>query len=171
MSDSVLGPMFMSAREIVNTYRLGDAKLPQQTLSVKESLLKVKAALAEGPSKERWEGQSAGVAASIRSQGYSWSSPVVINHDSPHGPAVMNGHHRLAYMYENHPDEPIPLNHYSAVVAPVEQAAVNSRQARRFRQVLETRGEAALPDSGFPGWRSRPHLVEEHARWSASQGV
>jgi hypothetical protein len=72
-------------------------------------------------------------------------------------------------MYENHPDDLLPLYHHSEAVNPAEQEAKNNRHARRFRQVLETRGDSGLPDAGFPGWRSKPHLTAEWEKWKSSR--
>jgi hypothetical protein len=170
-ADHVLGPMFMTARDLVNSYRLGDAKSPKQTIESKESLLAMKASSAEGPSRENWPGASRGVAASIRENGYDWDRrPVVISHDSPHGAALMNGHHRVAYMYFNHPDEHIPVKHYTREVAPSEREAMDRNEAARFRQVLDTHGDRELYTKGFPGWLGKKHLAAAHEQWNAETG-
>lgn len=112
--------MFATAKEIIKTHHLGDMDWE----SSKHELLKEKLENAdafpgmnyhdvegidEGPADERQSGHFGGLTERIKEGGYDWSKPVDIR---AHGEAstLYNGHHRIAVMRRDRPDEFLPLN-------------------------------------------------------------
>lgn len=114
--------MFATAKEIIRTHHLGDMDWLQGT---KRELLSEKLEEADarpgmsydeepeeqanGPADERQSGVFGGLTQRIKEGGYDWSKPVDIR---AHGEAstLFNGHHRVAVMRRDRPDEFLPLN-------------------------------------------------------------
>jgi hypothetical protein len=112
--------MFATAKEIIKTHHLGD--MDEQ--STKRELLHEKLENADsypgmnydeepeeqasGPADERQSGQFGGLTQRIKEGGYDWSKPVRIR---AHGEAstLYNGHHRVAVMRRDRPDEFLPI--------------------------------------------------------------
>jgi hypothetical protein len=117
--------MFATAPEIINTHELED------TYSTVDELLEAKQEEAdarpgvgydipEGFTKEpedtRQSGWFGGLTQRIKSNGYDWSKPVETEVTSTSYPVpgsgamVINGHHRLAVMHRDRPEEFLPLD-------------------------------------------------------------
>jgi hypothetical protein len=112
--------MFATAKEIIKTHHLGD--MDEQ--STKRELIHEKLENADsypgmgydeepeeqanGPADERQSGQFGGLTQRIREGGYDWSKPVRIR---AHGEAstLLNGHHRVAVMRRDRPEEFLPI--------------------------------------------------------------
>jgi len=112
--------MFATAKEIIKTHHLGD--MDEQ--STKRELIHEKLENAdafpgmnyhdvdgvdEGPADERQSGQFGGLTQRIKEGGYDWSKPVQVR---AHGEAstLYNGHHRVAVMRRDRPDEFLPIS-------------------------------------------------------------
>jgi hypothetical protein len=140
-------PLFMSAREILSTHHLLEdigalygtpfrKKIIEQ--KTEESIHSPHRAIGT----DLGSGRGGGLADSITKNGYDWSRPIPlavkgIDHsNSAHiqdlqpkmTPMVVNGHHRLAYMWTFHPDEPIPVDiaNHNHVFLPREDSVINN---------------------------------------------
>jgi hypothetical protein len=87
-------------------------------------------------------GRGVNLGDSITKNGYDWSKPIPLavkginmsnsanmnDHWNKSTPLVVNGHHRLAYMWTFHPDEPIPVDvaNYNHIFLPKEDDAINN---------------------------------------------
>lgn len=118
-------PLFASAHELVHGTTLGDmttdhmppwanknSPTDEHVLAGKETLLHFK--FSESMLDERHSERvpSAGLGKKITEGGYDWKSPIVIGidqNDSKNPITVLNGHHRIAVMYQHAPHEPIPI--------------------------------------------------------------
>jgi hypothetical protein len=119
-------PMFAAPHEVVESHQLADGHswadidgalrgkhFPEQSASEKARVLKYKAEDAEDPRGTHQGTGDVVLHREIRRRGFDWSSPVEVTHQwNQHvqpTPAVVDGHHRLAYMLKHHPDHQIPL--------------------------------------------------------------
>lgn len=107
-------PMFLTPREIVKHYdlgdvplyvpdvphtkRLGDPKSPER-IDAEETTLR----------KKNLEAERSGLAADIEHHGVK--EAVAIGYNSRYAPMLEEGHHRVAAALDYHPDTPIPVNH------------------------------------------------------------
>lgn len=91
-------PAALTAHQIVSRYDLGD--LHEDEGHYGESEHNFLRRRFESPTGQR-------LAKSIGSKGYDPKKPIEIYEDR----MVNDGHHRLAVMYFNHPNTPIPLTH------------------------------------------------------------
>jgi hypothetical protein len=113
--------MFATANEIIKTHNLGDAAFEgltkSQLLSEKLDNADAREGMsyeeeldeqASGPAAERHSGMYGGLTARIKKGGYDWSKPVDIR---AHGDAstLYDGHHRVAVMQRDRPDEFLPI--------------------------------------------------------------
>ena len=139
-------PLFMSAREILSTHHLLEdtgalydtpwrnsiiARKTEETLNEDKHLI----------GTDLGSGRGGGLADSITKNGYDWSRPIplavrgidhsnsahIADRQNKFAPMVVNGHHRLAYMWTFHPDEPMPVDiaNYNHIFLPGEDKLIN----------------------------------------------
>jgi hypothetical protein len=138
-------PLFMSAREILTTHNLHDdiGAIYGSTES-KGQIIRQKTMNTVTPNPDTridlGSGRGTNLGDSITKNGYDWSKPIPLavkgvdlsgspNHrdlQKKFSPMVVNGHHRLAYMWTFHPDEPIPVDiaNYNHIFLPKEDYAI-----------------------------------------------
>lgn len=107
-------PMFMTAREIAEHCKMGDWKTERIGAKVPEDVLWHKYDNAWMPQAgEKPSGWHGGLGESIHNVGYNWEKPVhigLINEDGEFEPKLIEGHHRVAVMYHDRPDEQMPVS-------------------------------------------------------------
>lgn len=138
-------PLFMSAREILTTHNLLEdhaGRTGLDPVSYKAMLIARKTKETFGSTTHVNEGTGTGenLADSITKNGYDWSKPLPLtvkglNYEADGGgkttsgtPLVVQGHHRLAYMWTFHPDEPIPVDiaNHNHIWLPGESTFINN---------------------------------------------
>jgi hypothetical protein len=139
-------PLFMSAREILTTHHLLEDSGAAFGSPWRKAIIGNKTRDAVKPSTDTapdlGSGRGEGLGDSITKNGYDWSRPIplavkgtnmsnsanVNDHWNRHSPMITNGHHRLAYMWTFHPDEPIPVDiaNYNHIFLPKEDEAINN---------------------------------------------
>jgi hypothetical protein len=141
-------PMFMSAREILTTHHLLEDTgalfgTPWRNKIIARKTEESIHNLANPRGTEDLgSGRAGGLADSITKNGYDWSKPIplavkgVDHSNNAHiqdlqrkmTPVVVNGHHRLAYMWTFHPDEPMPVDiaNYNHIFLPKEDQVINN---------------------------------------------
>lgn len=105
--------MFMTADEIVDHYKLGDTRLPGNPKGYKpdtspQSVL----------DRKYQDTQRTGFSEILRNQGVR--DPVHVSYGTTANPtatfrgepALRQGHHRVAWMQRNHPDQYLPVVHH-----------------------------------------------------------
>lgn len=113
---SVWAPLFATAREIHNEVAYGD----QPSGMSKDALMTKKAMEADRtptPPKtemradlnEKYPGHYGGLTNMIKEHGYDWDKPVEVHNDFTGATELREGHHRVAVMMRDRPDEFIPI--------------------------------------------------------------
>jgi hypothetical protein len=113
--------MFATAKEIIKTHQLGDKgdeytvkELLNEKLEEADARPGVGYDVPEGfikqPKETRQSGWYGGLTKRIKKQGYDWSKPVELEASDPQS-ILHQGHHRVAVMRRDRPDEFFPL-HY-----------------------------------------------------------
>jgi hypothetical protein len=161
-SDGTMAPLFATADEILNHAHLSDAEEFERNSDVMKRKLEeadtplhevrqryknftqlsankdagftskhVDAMVNEQPG---WNG---GLTDMIREKGYDWSQPISItSHNAEGDIEVENGHHRLAVMQRDRPNEFIPIRDSTEYPSPSYQDG----DAAAFTHVAKTRG-------------------------------
>ena len=112
--------LFATANEVLDTHNLAD-KQSESTEELMEDKLydadslpgvgyDVPEEFHEEPEDERQSGWYGGLSARIKEHGYDWSKPVeAVSFGA--ASTISDGHHRLAVMQRDRPDEFIPLKY------------------------------------------------------------
>lgn len=121
---SVWAPLFATAREIHNEVGYGDQLAGQS----KDDLVAEKLRSADKSPEEKPAGKDAivlkdsdrvredhpghigGLTKRIKENGYDWSKPVEVHSDFTGDTSLRDGHHRVAVMLRDRPDEFIPIS-------------------------------------------------------------
>jgi hypothetical protein len=140
-------PLFMSAREILTTHNLLEDQGVRFGTPNRKAIIERKTAESiynpdNAIGSDLGSGRAGGLADSITKNGYDWSKPIplavkgVDHSNDAHTqslqkkmtPMVVNGHHRLAYMWTFHPDEPMPVDiaNYNHIFLPKEDQVINN---------------------------------------------
>jgi len=118
-------PQFMTARQILKTHRLVDEtgvsntrvrsalllkKLREINFANSKSYTDDANLLAVNNASSFGAGSGHGTTEGLTNKGWDWDKPIPLGvHPESGDPAVLNGQHRLAYMWMHHPDVPMPI--------------------------------------------------------------
>jgi len=113
-------PQFLTARQILKTHIL-----PLESLHTRESIFNQKQAdlknvnqninfdddemTAVNSVSSYGGGRGHGVTEGLTAHGWDWNRPIPLAIDNVGSPTVANGQHRLMYMWQHHPDVPMPV--------------------------------------------------------------
>lgn len=161
-------PTHLTAREILSSHTLVD----EHAGGDRDDIFRTKMAdiinqrglTPSGAAKENevskvGNGSGAGLEDSITSKGYDWSRPLPLTvagashkgQTMSDDPTVVNGQHRLMYMWAHHPDEPIPFESFMTrgPFTPSEDTA-HSEGAEAIKRLYEEKDRIAAAKKGEP---------------------